>query len=89
MSLETDLSFLFQYGHQLVSSGCGFNGCYASHIVLESGTAVYRIPSDLSDLVVVPINCALATMVNAVSCIPQNNTPGSASTRTALIQVNN
>ena len=60
----------------------GFTGCYASHIVLHSGTAIFPIPDHVSDKVAAPINCALATMVNALSNLP----PGGPD-RVAMIQV--
>ena len=76
--------YLFQYGHAALSVGAGFNGCYASHIVLGSGTAVVPLPRNVSDKMAAPINCALATMVNVMSHIPTdfNNS-------IAMIQVKN
>ena len=65
--------FSLQYGHLSLSNhGAGFNGCYASHIVLCPGTAIFRLPDHVSDRLAAPINCALATMVNAVESIPLN-----------------
>ena len=61
---------LFKYGHAPNSDGTGLNGCYASHIVLRSGTHVVKVPDLLIDEVVAPANCALATVVNAVSKLP-------------------
>ena len=55
----------------LTDHGDGFNGCFASHIVLRPGTAVFPIPAGVSDQAAAPINCALATMVNAVNAIPK------------------
>lgn len=72
----------FQYGHSALSVGTGFNGCYASHIVLSSGTAVISLPRNVSDKMAAPVNCALATMVNAVS-----NVPNDSSNCVAMIQV--
>jgi len=70
---------LFKYGHASLEDGTGLNGCYASHILLRPGTHIVRIPDGLSDAVVAPANCALATAVNAVSHLP-------ATCRTALVQ---
>ena len=53
--------------------GTGFNGCFASHIVLGAGTAVVPLPRNVSDKMAAPINCAMATMVNAVSNIPTDS----------------
>lgn len=61
---------LFKYGHAESLAGSGLNGCYASHIVLRSGTTVVPIPDGLSDPMVAPANCALATIVNALEILP-------------------
>ena len=63
---------LFKYGHATVYDGSGLNGCYASHIVLRGGTHVVPIPDSVPDRVAAPANCALATMVNVVSRLPDN-----------------
>lgn len=63
---------LFKYGHAAMDNGTGLNGCYASHIVLRAGTHIVRIPDELTDAVVAPANCALATMVSALSHLPDN-----------------
>lgn len=70
---------LFKYGHSPIGEGPGLNGCYASHILLRPGTSVFRVPGKLPDAAVVPANCSLATMVNAVESIP-------ASARSVLVQ---
>lgn len=69
---------LFKYGHARLDDGSGLNGCYASHIVLRAGTAVVPVPAGLSDAVVAPANCALATVINALEELP--------TCRSALIQ---
>ena len=53
-----------------MSDGSGLNGCYASHILLRRGTHVVKVPDGLSNSVVAPANCALATIVNAVAQLP-------------------
>ena len=70
---------LFKYGHAPMNDGAGLNGCYASHILLRPGTSVFPVPARLPDATVVPANCSLATMVNAVESIP-------ASARSVLVQ---
>lgn len=55
-----------------MSSGTGFNGCYASHIVLRKGTHVKKIPNEISDALASTINCALATVVNCIDSLPEN-----------------
>ena len=63
---------LFKYGHAALDNGTGLNGCYASHVVLRPGTHIVRVPDELPDILVAPANCALATMVSAVSHLPEN-----------------
>lgn len=62
-----------KYGHLSLSDhGGGFNGCYASHLVLRAGTEVFPIPDSVTDREAAPINCALATMMSATESIPNN-----------------
>ena len=61
---------LFKYGHAPIDDGSGLNGCYSSHIIIREGTHVIEVPEGLSDAVVAPANCALATMINATSELP-------------------
>ena len=64
---------LFKYGHASIHKGSGLNGCYATHIHIRKGTHLVKVPNSVSDVAVVPANCALATMVNAISqtkCLP-------------------
>jgi putative phosphonate catabolism associated alcohol dehydrogenase len=70
---------LFKYGHARLSDASGLNGCYASHIVLRSGTHLCRVPDGLDDALVAPANCALATLVNVLEQVP-------ASARRVLVQ---
>ena len=70
---------LFKYGHSPLDDGSGLNGCYASHVLLRRGTSIFRVSDRLSDSVVAPVNCALATMVCATEVLP---TP----CRTAVVQ---
>jgi threonine dehydrogenase-like Zn-dependent dehydrogenase len=61
---------LFKYGHATLADGSGLNGCYATHLLLRPGTAVVAVPDALSDQWVAPANCALATVIHAVSRLP-------------------
>ena len=61
---------LFKYGHATLDDGRGLNGCYAIHIVIRQGTRLVEVPEDLSDAIAAPDNCALATMVNAITSLP-------------------
>ncbi len=58
---------LFKYGHASVKNGSGLNGCYATHIHIRQGTHMVKIPDSVSHAATAPANCALATMVNAIS----------------------
>lgn len=58
---------LFKYGHASVNNGSGLNGCYATHIHIRKGTHMVKIPDGISHSAAAPANCALATMVNAIS----------------------
>lgn len=44
-----------------------------SHIILHSGTHVVKIPDHVNNKIASPVNCALATMVNAVSGLVGKN----------------
>jgi len=63
--------FLLKYGHAKLSDGSGFNGCYASHIILRYGTHVTKIPDTISDRCAAPINCSLATAMCAMEYVPK------------------
>lgn len=64
---------LFKYGHATMSNGTGFNGSYATHVILRKGTEIIKLPDVISDDLGASINCALGTMVNCVSQIPDTN----------------
>ncbi|MFN0067014.1 MAG: zinc-binding dehydrogenase [Limisphaerales bacterium] len=56
---------LFKYGHAPLDEGAGLDGCYATHVVLRSGTTVVPVPDTVPDALAASANCALATMVAA------------------------
>ncbi|CAF1642062.1 unnamed protein product [Adineta ricciae] len=62
---------LFKYGHAKLSDGSGYNGCYATHIILRRGTHVVKIPDVISDRCAAPINCSLATTMAAMEHVPK------------------
>ncbi|MGB0774490.1 MAG: alcohol dehydrogenase catalytic domain-containing protein [Akkermansiaceae bacterium] len=57
---------LFKYGHSSLDEGSGYNGCFASHIILRKGTHLVVLPDTMPDSLAVPANCALATMVAVI-----------------------
>lgn len=67
-----------------MDNGTGFNGCYASHIIIRAGTEIIKLPDEINDGIASTINCALATMVNCVDQLPENII---RSKKKALIQV--
>ncbi|CAF4217387.1 unnamed protein product [Rotaria socialis] len=62
---------LFKYGHAKLSDGSGYNGCYATHIIIRRGTHVVKVPQTISDRCAAPINCALATTMCAMEYVPK------------------
>ena len=60
---------LFKYGHARSEGSTTLSGGFATHILLRQGTSIYRIPDSITDEEVVPINCALATVVNGLKTI--------------------
>lgn len=84
-----------KFGHAAWAAGAdgvpptsGLAGTYASHILLTAGAAVLRVPEAVEDRIAAPINCALATMVNAVMNSPlvSGAEAGVARLRSVLIQ---
>lgn len=63
---------LFKYGH-VHSEGKGmFSGGYSEYVQLQPGTAIYHVPDHLSDQEAVPVNCALATVVDGLQLLSLN-----------------
>jgi alcohol dehydrogenase len=55
-----------KYGHEPLRPGRILTGGLAQHCVLVSGTAVFRVPEQLSDATACPANCATATVAAAL-----------------------
>ena len=68
--LPEKCDILFKYGHAALSDGSGLNGCYATHLLLRPGTHIAKVDDRLSDAIVAPANCVLATAVNAIDRLP-------------------
>lgn len=71
---------VFKYGHVGRADDGALAGTYATHMLLQAGTAAFELSDAISDAVAAPINCALATMVAALD----GGVPAAA--RTAVIQ---
>ncbi len=69
-SLPQKCDHLFKYGHASLEDGSGLNGCYATHIVIRPGTALFEVPDALTDAMAAPANCALATVMCALEHLP-------------------
>jgi threonine dehydrogenase-like Zn-dependent dehydrogenase len=50
----------------MLRPGCELTGGLASHCVLVTGTAIFRVPADLPDAAACPANCAGATVAAAI-----------------------
>lgn len=61
--------YLFKYGHESCQHPPYLNGGLAEYIYLRQGTGIFKIPEEISDEEVTPINCALATVINGLETI--------------------
>lgn len=55
-----------KYGHEPVRPGRELTGGLADHCLLVPGTAIFRVPDELSDAVACPASCATATIAAAL-----------------------
>lgn len=69
INLPQKCESMFKYGHALSDGEDTLSGGFATHIQLKKGTSIYHIPDSLTDEEVVPINCALGTVVNGIENI--------------------
>jgi len=53
---------LYKYGHESCEKPPYFNGGFAEYIYLRPGTAILKIPNELSDEEVTPVNCSTSTV---------------------------
>ena len=60
---------LFKYGHTGGESNVAFSGGFAEYIRLRPGTAIYRLPAALTEHETVPLNCALATVLDGLKTV--------------------
>lgn len=63
---------LWKVGHAPLDAGRGWNGTYASHLVLRAGTHLVEVPAQIPDAVAAPANCALATVVAVLEELPRS-----------------
>ena len=81
-------AFVLKYGHAKLSDGSGYNGSYATHIIIRSGTHVAKIPESISDRCAAPVNCSLATAMCALERVPKIKT-GRAFVQVYLLFIEN
>jgi putative phosphonate catabolism associated alcohol dehydrogenase len=55
-----------KYGHEPLRPGRELTGGLADHCLLAAGTAIFRVPPNISDAVACPANCATATIAAAL-----------------------
>ncbi|MHC4582279.1 MAG: alcohol dehydrogenase catalytic domain-containing protein, partial [Planctomycetota bacterium] len=72
LDLPQKCAKLRKYGHTCCNEPPHLTGGYAEYIYLFPGTAIYKIPADISDKIATPANCALSTVINAVETIGLN-----------------
>lgn len=60
--LEPKCERLVKFGHQAMEPGRELLGGFAAYCWLPKGTAVFRVPANVPDLVASPANCATATV---------------------------
>lgn len=85
LGLSNKCENLVKCGHVLMKKAPLF-GTYSTHIRCPKGTPIVPLPPALTPQLAAPINCALATMVNAMSKIPPVPSPGERGASVALVQ---
>lgn len=60
--LASQCEHLFKFGHERTGAGHDLSGAYAEHCLLPAGTAIFRVPASVPDVVAAPANCATATV---------------------------
>lgn len=85
IGLENKCKALQKCGHTVVSAAPLF-GTYSTHVLCPPGTPVVPLPPALTPTLAAPINCALATMVNALSKVPPSPPLGQPGASVALVQ---
>ncbi|XP_042868516.1 5-exo-hydroxycamphor dehydrogenase-like [Penaeus japonicus] len=85
LGLENKCVNLLKCGQTIISSASLF-GTYTTHVLCRPGTPIVPLPPVLTPKLAAPINCALATMVHALSKVPPTPKPGQHGASIALIQ---
>jgi len=73
--LRSKCERLMKFGHEKIAPGRELIGGLAEHCYLPEGTAIFRVPENVPDIVASPANCATATVAavfrNAGPCAGQ------------------
>ena len=65
-SLPQKCTSLFKYGHSRANGPPHFEGTFADYVYLRPGTAVFKLPLELTDEVASPLMCAAATIAGGL-----------------------
>lgn len=68
-NLPMKCTSLFKYGHETCVNPPHLNGGYAEYCYITPGTYVFKVPDNLSDEEVTPINCGLSTVMQGYDSI--------------------
>jgi putative phosphonate catabolism associated alcohol dehydrogenase len=60
--LRPKCEHLMKFGHEQIAPGRDLIGGLAEHCILREGSAIFRVPANVPDLVASPANCATATV---------------------------
>lgn len=63
---------LFKYGHEKSDVPPYFMGTFGTHVHLEPGTGIFKVPDDMADEEASPLMCAAATVTGGLSRIGVN-----------------
>lgn len=85
LNLTNKCENLVKCGHVVLNKAPLF-GTYSTHILCPPGSPIVTLPPVITPTLGATINCALATMVNAVAKIPPVPRPGQPGASVALIQ---
>ncbi|MFN7919704.1 MAG: zinc-binding dehydrogenase [Bryobacteraceae bacterium] len=66
LGLSAHCERLRKFGHEAMGHGMDLFGGFAEYCWLPAGTAIARVPENLSDLAAAPANCATATVAAVV-----------------------
>lgn len=60
--LRPKCEHLMKFGHEAIAPGRDLIGGFAEYCILREGTAIFRVPANIPDVVASPANCATATV---------------------------